>query len=91
MNIVLFPADPEGPGPAAFFLTGVSIIAILVTLPLSLCLCIKVITILAVVVNVIMMVTYLIFVIFSPHMQFFFTQKCVNQDKIDCATNNKIA
>ena len=38
-----FSADPEGPGPAAFFLTGISIIAILVTLPLSLCLCIKVI------------------------------------------------
>ena len=53
MNIVLFPADPEGPGPAAFFLTGVSIIAILVTLPLSLCLCIKVITILAVVLVVV--------------------------------------
>ena len=78
MNIVLFPADPEGPGPAAFFLTGVSIIAILVTLPLSLCLCIKVITILAVVhvivINVIMMVTYLIFVIFSPHAIFLHTK-----------------
>ena len=41
------------------------------------------------------MVAYLIFVIFSPHMQFLIqflsTQKCVNQDKVDCATNNKIA
>lgn len=42
-NFKSFKADPEGPGPAAFFLTGVSIIAILVTLPLSLCLCIKVV------------------------------------------------
>ena len=59
-NIILFPADPEGPGPAAFFLTGVSLIVILVTLPLSLCLCIKVVTILVViiiiVINVIMII-----------------------------------
>jgi len=42
-NFKSFKADPEGPGPAAFLLTGISIFLIIATLPLSLCLCIKVV------------------------------------------------
>ncbi len=35
-------ADPEGPGFAAFLLTALSVLLIVVTMPFSLCLCIKV-------------------------------------------------
>merc|ERR1719220_2860303 len=38
-----FKADPEGPGPCAFVLTCLSALLILITLPISLCLCIKVV------------------------------------------------
>jgi len=38
-----FRADPTGPGPCSLILTGVSILLILLTLPLSLALCIKVV------------------------------------------------
>jgi len=38
-----FKADPEGPGPCAFVLTCLSALLILITLPVSLCLCIKVV------------------------------------------------
>ncbi|XP_059094474.1 band 7 protein AGAP004871-like isoform X1 [Tigriopus californicus] len=37
-------ADPEGPGIAAFLLTALSVLLIIVTMPFSLCLCIKVVT-----------------------------------------------
>eukprot|EP00095_Tigriopus_kingsejongensis_P004368 maker-scaffold57_size444674-snap-gene-2.13 protein:Tk04368 transcript:maker-scaffold57_size444674-snap-gene-2.13-mRNA-1 annotation:"hypothetical protein DAPPUDRAFT_193650" len=37
-------ADPEGPGIAAFLLTALSVLLIAVTMPFSLCLCIKVVT-----------------------------------------------
>ena len=41
-TVMLFPADPEGPGPCAFILVIVSSILIMVTIPFSLCFCIKV-------------------------------------------------
>ena len=39
----LFPADPEGPGVCAMFLTLVSFVLVLVTLPFSLCVTVKVV------------------------------------------------
>ena len=37
-------ADPTGPGPCAIILTGISALLIVLTLPLSLVFCVKVIT-----------------------------------------------
>ena len=41
-NYFFIPADPEGPGVVSFILTGFSFLLFLATLPLSLCMCIKV-------------------------------------------------
>jgi len=37
-------SEPEAPGLAAFFLTALAVLLIVVTIPFSLCLCIKVVT-----------------------------------------------
>ena len=45
-KINLFSEDPEGPGICSLFLTAVSFLLFLATLPFSLCMCVKVITLL---------------------------------------------
>ena len=42
LKFTIISADPEGPGLCALFLTAVSFILFLVTLPFSLCTCVKV-------------------------------------------------
>ena len=42
-SLFLFSADPEGPGICAMFLTLVSLMLVLVTLPFSLCVTVKVV------------------------------------------------
>ena len=39
----IFSADPEGPGFCAMVLTGLALLLVIVTLPFSLCTCIKVV------------------------------------------------